>query len=815
MNTKDVDFNAENTNSIFYYDGTATATIKIEEANFYSEDITIKVNDADYAVNWSKENDIYTAVLTFSEDGDYIIDIVYTDRSKNPMGNKNEIADKNPTGVYKSEQITIDTIDPIISVSYSPNNTVRTLDGRNYYDTVQTATVKITEHNFRADDVLATIKAVDSSNTAVSSNLISSLENHLKTRSSWTTNGDVHTTTLTYSNDANYSFDIEYTDLTLRKYDNYVEDLFTVDTTPPTNPTVQYSQNVFSNILNTITFGYYNEEVTVTISSVDETSGVYNFDYSAILSPNVSDVNKEIIEQAISESFVNYSNERRTATATFTIPSSALTASNQFNGTINCSATDRSNNNTDYQDNVRIVVDNIAPVLDVTYNEPYQIANNISYYPGDINATIKITEANFFSADVNVAVTKDGENYPVEVNWSDNNVNEHIGNFTLTEDGDYFIKVSYADRSTNKQEFSSNQLTIDTVKPITDITGIKDKSANNKIVKPVITYNDINWDKNTLSISLSGANNGVIKQLKGEYTDNSTGQIFTFDNFEELKETDDIYTLSVSLTDFSGNSNTQTIQFSVNRFGSNYTFSDSTNDINGRYEKEERDIIITETNVDGLKISELKIIANGTPKNLVKENDYTVKEEGGDGQWHQYIYTIKKSVFEQDGTYSVIVYSEDDAGNVNENEAESKAKELSFGIDKTNPVIVPINIDSDNRYNVDKKSVTFTVEDNLKLDNVSMQLNNRNTDLTHIDNNEYTIELLNSNDKQNLIVKAVDAAGNETSLEIKNVLVTTNIFFLWFYNTPLFIGSIIGFLLVISGIVLVVMIKKKKLQQNK
>lgn len=47
-----------------------------------------------------------------------------------------------------------------------------------------------------------------------------------------------------------------------------------------------------------------------------------------------------------------------------------------------------------------------------------------------------------------------------------------------------------------------------------------------------------------------------------------------------------------------------------------------------------------------------------------------------------------------DGRYSIAIYSKDAAGSVNENIDETKAAEISFGIDKTNPVIVPIDLES-------------------------------------------------------------------------------------------------------------------------
>lgn len=69
------------------------------------------------------------------------------------------------------------------------------------------------------------------------------------------------------------------------------------------------------------------------------------------------------------------------------------------------------------------------------------------------------------------------------------------------------------------------------------------------------------------------------------------------------------------------------------------------------------------------------------------------------------------------------IYSMDAAGNVNENIDESKKAEISFGIDKTNPVIVPIDFESGKQYPVEVKNVKAEVKDNLVLESVKIYLN--------------------------------------------------------------------------------------------
>lgn len=63
-----------------------------------------------------------------------------------------------------------------------------------------------------------------------------------------------------------------------------------------------------------------------------------------------------------------------------TVTKLVLNNDNQFNGTVEFTAYDRSENNTDMADEERTVVDNIKLTSKITFNGPVQNTNNISYY---------------------------------------------------------------------------------------------------------------------------------------------------------------------------------------------------------------------------------------------------------------------------------------------------------------------------------------------------------------------------------------------------------------------------------------------------
>lgn len=97
----------ENINSIIYYNNTCgdeiSIKLKITEANFYAEDVVVKVNEIVYPIDdWSQNGDEWTGTIKLTDDGEYVITVAYTDRSGNSMP------------FYQSEKIVFDRINPTI-----------------------------------------------------------------------------------------------------------------------------------------------------------------------------------------------------------------------------------------------------------------------------------------------------------------------------------------------------------------------------------------------------------------------------------------------------------------------------------------------------------------------------------------------------------------------------------------------------------------------------------------------------------------------------------------------------------------------------
>ena len=207
-----------------YFDANRVATITITERNFDPNKVSITLKNSDGVVpklsewktvnaNGNGDNTTHTATLTYTADGDYTFDIAYSDNA----GNISEAADYGDS--LAPTEFTIDKTLPVISVEYDNNDV---LNG-NYYKADRLATITITEHNFDASRVVVTLAASDDGETITAPVI-----------SDWKSSGDTHTATISYDEDALYTFDIEYVDKAGNAAADFTQQRFYVDKTAPT-----------------------------------------------------------------------------------------------------------------------------------------------------------------------------------------------------------------------------------------------------------------------------------------------------------------------------------------------------------------------------------------------------------------------------------------------------------------------------------------------------------------------------------------------------------------------------------------------------
>ncbi len=201
-----------------YFHQERVATIEVIERNFSNDCIDFVVNGERQNLEFvrvnggggNRDDSVWRATYVFDVDDDYVVDCTVMDRVKN-VG----------TVSYAGEapqDFTVDLTFPEISVSFDNNEAVN----ENYYAAARTATIRIEEHNFRAEDVVITGTALDDGKAIT-----------YPVTGRWSSNGDVHTAVIEYVDDAHYTLDVAYTDLATNVAEEPATSRFVIDNIDP------------------------------------------------------------------------------------------------------------------------------------------------------------------------------------------------------------------------------------------------------------------------------------------------------------------------------------------------------------------------------------------------------------------------------------------------------------------------------------------------------------------------------------------------------------------------------------------------------
>ncbi|MCD7844869.1 MAG: InlB B-repeat-containing protein [Oscillospiraceae bacterium] len=492
-------------------------------------------------------------------------------------------------------------------------------------------------------------------------------------------------------------------------------------------------------------------------------------------------------------------------------------------------------------------IDMTAPTVSVSFTdaEGNPVASG-GYANSTVTATITVVEHNFdaSSATSGIRITRDGETYTPSITWSNSgDVHTAVITFTEEEGAYYTFDISFVDLANNQsQTFTTQSFYVDTVAPSIVVNNIHNNSANNAAtIAPVITITDKYYDADSVTVTLTGEVSGVIANAY-TVTEVEGGQQFTFNNIEE----DDIYTITVTVTDLAGNvietmyvsdsdENTDELMFSVNRYGSTYRVDEYTAALLEEYYTSsiDQDLVIEVINVD--TIEEFVITASrGLLRSwdLTEGEDYTIEEEAITGGY-RYTITAFREVFEEDGAYSISIYTEDAAGNTSTNNTaiDDRAIQLDFYLDSEGPIIVLNNLDKNGRYNYNSYDQASVIVTDATLDEITVEIIYQDGTGTktytwgeeeiYAEDFTGTFEAALDGEKaiaestsQILIrVTAIDKAGNavygpvdeDTGAQDTNYsfTVSTNPFVRFFANKPLFYGTIAGVAVVAAGAIII------------
>ena len=454
--------------------------------------------------------------------------------------------------------------------------------------------------------------------------------------------------------------------------------------------------------------------------------------------------------------------------------------------TVDC--TDMADNKAAQYQSPEFIIDKTAPDLEVSYdNTSFE---NENHFSDKRTATIKITETNFDPSRIKVTGTRNGktEDFPAISQWSSDG-DVHTATLLFDADGYYTIEVSGRDKAGNNAEKKfSEKFHIDTVKPDIQIGGVEDEKAYNGEVAPSITITDTNLDTDSIQVSVSGVKRGEGVEFKNTVEKENGKVKYTFESIPKTKENDDIYTVTVTAKDKSGNDITSEKKFSVNRYGSTFELAEATAALNNNYTTTPQDVVIREINVNSHKkdfTPILTLVKDGRGMTLVEGEHYALVENDDPNDWADYEYIIYAKNFEDDALYELSMYTEDEAGNKNntdtptaENPTQSNAL-LTFGVDKTNPNVNFLNAESDGSYRENNMTFKVMVEDNIMVRNVEVYVNSVKLDPENYTFDEEsqicTFNVPSAKEPQRIEVIPYDMAGNipesdDTTLE--NVLIS-------------------------------------------
>ena len=500
------------------------------------------------------------------------------------------------------------------------------------------------------------------------------------------------------------------------------------------------------------------------------------------------------------------------------------------------------------------VIDKTAPTISVSYNN--NSAQNGKYFNAPRTATITIVEhnfdVNFVTATIKASI-QGGSVAAPSVSWS-NNGDTHTGTVHYSSDGDYTFDITMLDLAGNAQggvnyggSVAAKDFTVDTkiAKPI--ITGVENGKAYKDDAHPGVDISEINFASGsaTLVKRYLGKTETVYenKALQNGRTD--LGEI------AKVKENDGIYTLSVNYTDKAGNKSSESITFTVNRFGSVYDLSDDLKTaIDEQYNDSVGDsIYVVEYNPTRLKegSTKVEITLDGAPI----EAKYTVTPVAndqvavGESGWYQYEYDIDTSNFSKDGVYSITVSSMDavehhnitmdydaDQADAAQTEAAPVEKtnstgEISFVKDSTPPSFVSIlGLEKSSVY-APEQEVSYQVYDAIGLKLIEIYIGDSNKPIqvqNFEDPSNYsgTFKIAAGNE-QKVQIKITDLANHtvstgDASFELKDsvkdvITVTSNPIIYWYYTRPLFWGTI-GGAAVLAGIIIFLVGRKRRKKED-
>lgn len=526
---------------------------------------------------------------------------------------------------------------------------------------------------------------------------------------------------------------------------------------------------------------------------------------------------------------------------------------------ITVASTDNADNKDNYNRTDAFSVDTATPYITVVFDN--EDAKNGNYYSADRKATITVTDRYFNPDTSSIVVTAvdngnafENKDVPIHSNWSKQNEKyEQTCEVFFSKDGTYSFTVDSTDLSgKTATQYKVLDFVIDQTKPTIEIK-INDKKMDNGSregyiddVVPQVIVEDTNFNQTETKVTLTpvvvkeGTNLGYDSKIISKNADFENGMTYDYNNFKgedgNQRIYDNIYVLEASTIDKAGNTtDSQKVIFSVNRYGSTYSYK-----LN-QYYIEKPVIQIEEINVNPLDFDNEETYitvtnTSGMTKTLSSKDINIQTQEATEKNWYSYLYAIPSDTFETDDVYSVKLSSMDSKGRVSTNINDANKQEISFTVDTTNPYFEVNNyIESENLNASSKDLLIDIMDDTSGIASYEITFDGKPVETyeTKVYENKTTYSLkvdgatsLSDAAGRKLEVKITDAAGrsnvSENDKNTFNVRISSSFFVNmlaklqdFYHMTVVFWCTVAGLFAVIGIIIWIVLAKKNKNDEEK
>jgi hypothetical protein len=407
------------------------------------------------------------------------------------------------------------------------------------------------------------------------------------------------------------------------------------------------------------------------------------------------------------------------------------------------------------------IIDMTKPTLTVTGNGT---AKNGKYYNINRVFSVTVVDKNFDTKGLKVEGGQVG-------GWGQSGDTWHA-NITTNGEGEHQITVSASDKVNNaSNQYQSDKYIQDTIKPEVDVAGLKDgASYASDAIEFTTGAKDENLDGRA-SYSTVIDNSGKETKVGGNQGLPEGGKSVSYGDIKiaEGKSKDGYYKARVHAEDLAGNVTDKEVNFTVNRYGGQYTYN--TKDYEGKYLHKVGDITLTEVSYDRLDPNKARIIVtrNGLQMDVPTQDVKIVESGGQDGKPWQYEYTVSGKLFTKDGVYRIQVFSFTTTGRGN----SSASIDYTFVIDNTAPTVAIEGISpNENIYSLGTP-VSIITRDEYGLSEGSYNTSQGDSGII---NNGTAVTKITSGVNIAVEAKAVDKAGNKSDYVISGVNVYSSVF---------------------------------------